>query len=89
MAKQVVIDCYGHPNTDARFRMKEEKWSAIAEADGAAYFKFGSGEKTPVHRIVTDQSGITTQLWAFGRWDDRESLTYDLTLNETRAIDME
>lgn len=90
MPKMTVIDCYGHPNTDTeRFRLKEEKFTAIAETqDGAAFFRFGNGEKTPIHKIATDANGITTQLWAYGAWEDRESLDYELALNETMEIEI-
>jgi len=90
MPKMTVIDCFGHPNTDTeRFRLKEEKWTEIAEdASGAVYFRFGNGTKTPIQRIATE-NGTTTQLWAYGEWANRESLVYSLALNETLAIETE
>ena len=84
-----IIDCYGHPNTDLeRYLRQEERWSACAEtASGVIYLRFGGGAKSPIHRIAI-MDGVLTQLWAYGAWADRESLTYALSLDETMSIEV-
>lgn len=83
-----VIDCYGHPNTDVeRYRLRRERWSACAETvSGTIYLRFGAGERSPIHRIAV-VDGVLTQLWAYGSWADRESLTYVTPLDEALAIE--
>ena len=89
MKKIVIIDCYGHRNTDTeRFRKTEETADEIFEtASGDIYLRYGINDNCIIHKITT-ANGITHR-WTYGVWTDREDLTYISGTQDTKAIEVE
>lgn len=85
MAKK-VIDCYGWPNTDSRFQKQKAHFYESATNGNNTYIRFSANSTCAIHKIA-NTSTTSTISWTYGAWANRESLTYDKSLNETIAID--
>jgi hypothetical protein len=46
---------------------------------------FGNEPERPIHRLDKDEHGSVRLMWAYGRWEDAESLRY-IPINETMEI---
>lgn len=89
--KSVTIDCFGNRNdrNPERFNtMSGEKHPHLVDAqEGVTYVAFDRAGTAaqPIHKIVVSGT-VTTIWWGFGAWSDRATLTYDLTKNATRTV---
>jgi hypothetical protein len=79
------IDCYGFEATSRFFRRKELDAHLMKRAEGVLYVCFGDEAMRPIHRIDRDGNGSLRLMWAFGRWEDAETLNY-VPINETLEI---
>jgi len=79
------IDCYGFEASSQWFRRKQLDVYLMKEHEGVFYLCFGPQTLRPIHRIDKDTNGVTRQTWAFGKWEDAETLTY-IPINQTREI---
>lgn len=79
----IMIDCYEHPASSERYqRANFEKKAYLVDksSESTTYVCFSSNPKRAIHRISV--SGDVTEIaWAFGEWEDRESLTFETDLN--------
>ena len=82
------IDCYGFEATSEFFRRKELDAYLVKNIGGILYVCFGEGEKRPIHRIDRDPGGNVRLMWAYGGWEEAESLSY-VPINETQEIERE
>lgn len=79
------IDCYGFEATSQFFRRKELDAHLMKRTDGILYVCFGDEERRPIHRLDRDEHGNVRLMWAYGRWDEAESLSY-VPINRTMEI---
>ena len=80
------IDCYGFGATSEFFKRKELDAHLMKRVDGILYVCFGDGENRPIHRLDKDEHGSVRLMWAYGRWEDAETLHY-IPINETMEIE--
>lgn len=80
------IDCYGFEATSQYFKLKELDAHLMKRVDGVLYVCFGDGERRPIHRLDRDEQGSVRLTWAYGRWDEAETLRY-VPINETMEIE--
>jgi len=82
-----VIDCYGWPST-SEFYMKKKKQAFEVQTVGTKTFiRFDNSDKCASWCI--DESAGQKITWTYGVWANRESLVYDLDLNQPLTIDVE
>ena len=79
------IDCYGFEATSQFFKRKELDAHLMKRIDGILYVCFGDEEMRPIHRLDKDEHGSVRLMWAYGRWDDVEHLSY-VPINQTLEI---
>ena len=79
------IDCYGFEATSQFFKRKELDAHLMKRIDGILYVCFGDEEMRPIHRLDKDEHGSVRLMWAYGRWDDAENLSY-VPINQTLEI---
>ena len=79
------IDCYGFEATSQFFKRKELAVYLIKRVEGITYMCFGNEPERPIHRLDKDEHGSVRLTWAYGRWEDAESLRY-IPINETMEI---
>lgn len=82
----VQIDCYGFEATSEFFKRKELDAHLLKRTEGILYVCFGDGEERPIHRLDRDEHGSLRLMWAYGKWDDAETLSY-IPINETMQIE--
>lgn len=89
--KNVTIDCFGNRSDLAPERFNtmlgEKHPHLVDQDDGVIYIAFDRAETAaqPIHKVVPD-GDLYTIWWGYGSWSNRKSLTYDLTKNETRTV---
>ena len=79
------IDCYGFEATSQFFRRKELAAHLMKRIDGVLYVCFGGESERPIHRLDKDEHGSVRLMWAYGKWDEAESLRY-IPINQTMEI---
>ena len=79
------IDCYGFEATSQFFKRKELAVYLIKRGEGITYMCFGNELERPIHRLDKDEHGSVRLMWAYGRWEEAESLRY-IPINETMEI---
>ena len=79
------IDCYGFEATSQFFKRKELDAHLMKRVEGVLYVCFGGDALLPIHRLDNDADGSVRLMWAYGRWEDAESLHY-IPINETMEI---
>lgn len=79
------IDCYGFEATSQFFKRKELAAHLIKTIDKITYACFTDDAQRVIHRIDRDEHGSVRHTWAYGRWDEAESLRY-IPINETMEI---
>ena len=79
------IDCYGFEATSQFFKRKELGAYLVKRVDGITYICFSNEPERPIHRLDKDENGSVRLTWAYGRWEDAESLRY-IPINETMEI---
>ena len=82
------IDCYGFEATSEFFRRKELDVHLLKQVGETVYCCFGAGTRRPIHRIDRAPGGEVRVMWAYGSWDDAETLRY-VPINETMEIPRE
>lgn len=94
MSKQIQIDCYGNPNIlGSRLFLSplgKKHTTLVDSQNDTTYLAFAAAStgNQPIHRIK--ETGMVTEtLWAYGEWDNRSSLTYELTKNQPATITVE
>ena len=58
----------------------------MKRVDGILYICFGGGERRPIHRLDTGADGSVRLMWAYGRWEEAETLRY-IPINDTMEIE--
>lgn len=79
------IDYYGFEATSEFFKRKELDARLMKRVDGILYVCFGNDENRPIHRLDKDENGSVRLMWAYGKWDEAESLRY-IPINQTMEI---
>ncbi len=79
------IDYYGFEATSEFFKRKELDAHRMKRVDGILYVCFGNDENRPIHRLDKDENGSVRLMWAYGKWDEAESLRY-IPINQTMEI---
>lgn len=79
------IDCYGFGATSQFFKRKKLDAHLMKRIDGILYVCFGDGAERPIHRLDRDGNGSVRLMWAYGKWEDAESLRY-VPINDTMEI---
>ncbi len=79
------IDCYGFEATSQFFKRKELDAHLMKRIDGILYVCFGGERERPIHRLDKDEHGSVRLMWAYGKWEDAESLRY-IPINDTMEI---
>ena len=80
------IDCYGFEATSQFFKRKELDAHLMKRIDGVLYVCFGGEAERPIHRLDKDEHGSVRLMWAYGRWENAESLRY-VPINDTMEIE--
>ena len=71
------INCYGEETEDlACIKNLPRQPLETKDSGGATYLRFGEGEKVPIHRLTVGADGIVRREWAYGKWEDAETLSY-------------
>ena len=79
------IDCYGFEATSQFFKCRKLDAYLMKRVDGILYVCFGTDAERPIHRLDKDEHGSVRLMWAYGRWDEAESLRY-VPINETMEV---
>lgn len=79
------IDCYGFEATSQFFKRRQLEAHLIKRAEGIMYVCFGDEPERVIHRLDKDEHGSVRLMWAYGRWEDAETLRY-IPINETMEI---
>lgn len=79
------IDCYGFEATSQFFKRKELDAHLIKRVEGIMYACFSDEPERVIHRLDKDEHGSIRLMWAYGRWEEAESLRY-IPINETMEI---
>lgn len=88
MTKKKQINCYGFDiSLNYRHKNSIEPYQFV-KVGNDIYVRFFDENPCPVIKITKD-GDTYTQKWAYGDWDSRESLDYDLTINEARDVEVE
>lgn len=81
------INCYGERTEGATYDKNLPVRPLETKDSGeATYLRFGEGERVPIHRLAVGADGIVRRGWAYGKWDEAESLTYVPT-TETKEVE--
>lgn len=83
-----LIDCYGHEATTTKYGRREfAKTPYLVVVSGnTTYICFSATSgKQPIHRVVETADGAEIA-WAWGKWDERESLNYRLPLGTPAEV---
>ena len=84
-----LIDCYGHEASTTKYGRREYAKSPylVAKSGNATYICFSAtAGKQAIHRI-READGITDIAWAFGRWTERENLSFTTPLSSPLEVD--
>lgn len=79
------IDCYGFEATSQFFKCKELEAHLVKRVDGVLYVCFGATAERPIHRLDKDEHGNVRLMWAYGKWEDAETLRY-IPINDTMEV---
>ena len=82
------IDGYGFEATSEHFQRRKLEAFLVKDDGGIVYACFGTGAMRPIHRIDKDPDGCVRVMWAYGRWEEAEDLSY-VPINETLEIERE
>ena len=77
---------YGFEATSEFFKRKELDAHLMKRVDGILYVCFGSDENRPIHRLDKDEHGSVRLMWAYGKWEEAETLHY-IPINQTMEIE--
>ena len=78
------IDCYGFDATSVFFQRRRLQPHRIVESGDVTYICYDDGDSRPIHRITKNGSETVVE-WAYGSWNERESLNY-IPINKTREV---
>ena len=85
--KKVVIDCFGFPATSEFFQKKKKQAFEIKSVGAKTFIRFDNADKCAMWCLDETSGAIIS--WTYGLWANRESLTFDLDLNQTLTIEIE
>ena len=85
---KIQIDCYGFEVTSEHFQKRKLATFLVKNDGGIVYECFGTSEMRPIHRIDKDPDGCVRVMWAYGKWEEAEDLSY-VPINETIEIERE
>lgn len=77
----MLIDCYGYESSSIYFRNKEKHIHECAKSGSITYLRFSTDEVGPIHKIDETDPADRKIMWAYGAWEDRESLDYKTDKN--------
>ena len=81
------INCYGERTESATYDKNPPRQPLeTKDSGGATYLRFGEGERVPIHRLTVGANGIVRREWAYGKWEDAETLSY-VPATETMEVD--
>ena len=81
------IDCYGEQTEKATFEKKALRRPLETKFSGKlTYMRFGEGDLVAIHRLAVGEDGMVRETWAYGRWEDAETLDY-IPITETMEVD--
>ena len=82
-----VIDCFGFPSTSEFFQKKKKQAFEVKSVGSKTFIRFDNKDKCAMWCV--DESAGTLIAWTYGVWNNRESLTFDLDLNQALTIEIE
>ena len=81
------IDCYGEKTEKATFEKKALRQPLETKFSGEfTYMRFGEGGLVAIHRLGVGEDGMVRETWAYGRWEDAETLDY-IPITETKEVE--
>ena len=78
-------DCYGFEPTSEFFKRTQLEAHLVKRVDGVLYVCYGNDAERPIHRLDKDEHGSVRLMWAYGKWEDAETLRY-IPINETMEV---
>ena len=71
------INCYGEEREGLTYDKNLPRQPLeTKDSGGATYMRFGEGDACPIHRLAVGEDGIVRREWAYGKWEEAESLAY-------------
>ena len=81
------INCFGEETKDLAYDKNPPVEPLETKVSGGStYLRFGEGGRVPIHRLTIGADGLVQRRWAFGKWEDAESLDY-IPATETMEVD--
>lgn len=81
------INCYGERTEGATYEKKLRREPLEKKYSGRwTYLRHGEGDRVPIHRLGVEDDGMVSETWAYGRWEDAETLDY-IPITETMEVD--
>lgn len=90
---KTCIDCYGNRLDLSPYRYltqfgQKSPYLVDAVTEGVTYICFyDTTDNQPIQRI-TEQDGVTEILWAYGKWSNRTTLSYEMPLSKPLIIEV-
>jgi hypothetical protein len=78
------IDQYGFEARSMFFQRKQLQPYRVVETASATFMCFGDEPQRPIHRITKNGTETVVE-WAFGAWNDKETLAY-VPINQTLEV---
>ena len=78
-------DCFGCVATSEFFKRRKLEAHLVKRVDGVLYVCYGNDAERPIHRLDKDEHGSVRLMWAYGKWEDAETLRY-IPINETMEV---
>ena len=88
---QTMIDCYGHPANSERYQRKNfapKPFLVEKSGNSVTYVCFYDKPIRAIHKITVEGT-LTTIAWAWGAWEDRESLEYVTPLDTPITVTLD
>ncbi len=83
------INCYGETTEAERFDFRKiQQPDDTKFVDGSTFNRFGTADPCAIHRLRLGEGGIVEELWAYGKWNEAERLTYERTIDETMEVEV-
>lgn len=71
------INCYGERTESATYEKKTRREPLETKYSGKwTFLRYGGGDRVPIHKLGVEADGMVSETWAYGAWDDAETLVY-------------